>query len=186
MAVAIGREAKKRWTLAEVHSFPDDGNRYEVIDGDLYVTPAPAELHEIISARLTRMLDPFVERHALGFVLRPRAVFRYRGSEVEPDLMVRAAPGGRSTGWDKAPTPILIVEIVSPSTRRRDLEVKREFYLKSRIPEYWIVDPERREVTLVRAGEPDVVASDRFEWAPAGLSSTLTIRVPEIFGDLRV
>jgi Uma2 family endonuclease len=185
MAVAIGRAAKKRWTLLEVHSLPDDGNKYELIWGDLYVTPPPTDPHETIAARLTRILDTFVARNNLGFVFRPRAVFRYRGSEVEPDLMVRA-PMKRAGDWNEAPKPILIVEILSPSTRRRDLEIKREFYMKSSIPEYWIVDPERREVIVVRAGDADIIARDRFDWAPAGASATLTIPVLEIFGELPV
>src|SRR3954464_1486124 len=67
----------KRWTLEELHSLPDDGNKYELIHGELFVTPAPSDGHETISARLTRMLDPYVEAQGLGFVYRPRAVFSH-------------------------------------------------------------------------------------------------------------
>ena len=183
MAVAI--KTKKRWTLAELHSLPDDGNKYELLRGDLLVTPAPTDPHETIAARLTRMLDPFVAAHGLGFVYRPRAVFRYRGSELEPDLMVRAPQSNPKADWDKAPKPILIVEILSPSTRRRDREMKRSFYTEAGIREYWIVDPESQEVTVVRTGLPDQVAADTVQWTPPGTSASLTIRVSEIFGQVQ-
>src|SRR5215471_16894481 len=108
MAAAI-----KHWTLEELHRLPDDGNKYELVRGELFVTPPPSDDHETIIARLSRRLDPFVAAHGLGFVYRPRSVVRAEGSEVEPDLMVRAlkAPGGRD--WDDAPRPILVVEVLS-------------------------------------------------------------------------
>jgi Uma2 family endonuclease len=82
-----------RWTIEQLHSLPDDGNKYELIRGQLLVTPAPTVGHETILARLTRLLDPYVEAHDLGLVYRPKAVIRIgTDSEVEPDLMVRQPP----------------------------------------------------------------------------------------------
>ena len=109
----------KLWTLEEMHSLPDDGNKYELIRGELFVTPPPQGEHEDISSQLARILDPFVAEHGLGLVYRPRAVIRFEGSEVEPDLMVRAKVKGLGNRWEAAPAPILVVEIHSPSTRRR-------------------------------------------------------------------
>src|SRR5262245_26303406 len=130
----------KKWTLAELHSLPDDGNKYELIHGELFVTPAPSEEHETILARLTRILDPYVNANGLGFVYHPRAVVRFKGSEADPDLMVRQPKVGRGRDWVNAPVPSLIVEVLSGSTRRRDLGPKREYYLEVGVPEYWIVD----------------------------------------------
>src|SRR5437879_10945231 len=79
----------KRWTLEELHSLPDDGNKYELVRGDLFVTPPPSEEHETILARLHALLIPYVAANALGMVYSPRSVVRFDGSEVEPDLMVR-------------------------------------------------------------------------------------------------
>src|SRR5438046_1199462 len=165
-----------KWTLAALHSLPDDGNKYELIHGELFVTPAPTDDHETILARLTRILDPYVAANGLGFVYHPRAVIQFKGSEVEPDLMVRQPQARRKAGWPKAPTPILVVETLSPSTRRRDREQKKSFYMDDvHVPEYWIVDPEETSITVVRRGEEDRVVTDRFHWEPAGLTSPLTI-----------
>lgn len=178
----------KQWTLAEVHRLPDDGNKYELVRGELFVTPPPGDTHETIGARLVRILDPFVEREGLGFVYRPRSVVRYDGSEVEPDLTVRQAhpaPTKMDSDWDNAPTPILIVEVHSGSTRRRDRVQKRSLYMDAGIAEYWMVDPERQLVTVVRAGHEDLVVRDEMTWHPAGASAPLTFAVSRAFEDRR-
>ena len=92
----------KRWTLEELHRLPDDGNKYELVRGNLFVTPAPTEAHETILARLTMILVPYVAANELGLVYRPRAVVRFDGSEVEPDLMVRQLlAAGRSRSMSR-------------------------------------------------------------------------------------
>jgi Uma2 family endonuclease len=173
---------EKLWTLEELHRLPDDGNKYEVVRGELFVTPAPTDGHETVLARLTRILEPYVARHALGYVYHPRAIFRFDGSEVEPDLMVRAGQPRGGT-WDTAPRPILIVEVLSPTTRRRDSGPKRELYVDAAIPDYWIVDAETRTITVVRPGSDDVTVADAFVWHPAAASDGLRITMPEVFGD---
>jgi Uma2 family endonuclease len=171
----------KVWTLEELHSLPDDGNKYELVRGELFVTPPPSGDHEAILVRLARMLDRYVESNGLGDVYRPRSVMRFQGSEVEPDLMVRPPWPGRPRDWDTAPRPILIVEVLSASTRRRDHEQKRDFYLAAHVPEYWIVDAERQTVTVVRPDEPDRTARDLFAWHPAGVAEPLRITLAEVF-----
>ncbi|HEY9226968.1 MAG TPA: Uma2 family endonuclease [Gemmatimonadaceae bacterium] len=172
----------KRWTLEELHSLPDDGNKYELIHGELFVTPAPTDEHETIAARLSRILDPFVAANGLGMVYRPRAVMRFDGSEVEPDLMVRQPQARRKSKWDTAPTPILIVEILSSYTRRREFVQKRSLYMDAGVAEYWIVDPETDSIVSICAGRPDVVSHDQLVWAPPGTTATLTVDVASIFG----
>ena len=173
--------ATKKWTLEELHSLPDDGNKYELVRGELFVTPPPTYYHETISAKLTRILDPYVAKHGLGYVYHPRAVMRFGGSEVEPDLMVRQPPSDAKADWDSAPLPTLIVEILSDSTRRRDQNQKRELYLEAGVAEYWMVDPERRTITVVRKDEPDVVAADTLVWSPPGTRESLTLHLLLLF-----
>lgn len=174
MAAAI-----KHWTLDELHRLPDDGNKYELVRGELFVTPPPSVDHETILARLSRLLEPFVAAHSLGLIYRPRAVVRAEGSEVEPDLMVRAAAPARD--WEDLPVPILVVEVLSGSTRRRDVGAKRDFYLDIGVAEYWVVDRDKRTVRVVRAGSADELRSAELVWRPAGASEALIIRVAELF-----
>jgi Uma2 family endonuclease len=155
----------KAWTLEELHRLPDDGNKYEVINGELFVTPPPSVDHEEILARLSEMLTEFVRKHSLGRVYHPRAVIRFEGSEAEPDLMVRAVPPDvHGNAWEKLPPPLLVVEVLSPATRRRDLVNKREYYLDAGVGEYWVVDAERREIRVTRPGEEDMVARESLVW----------------------
>jgi len=170
----------KQWTLDEVHSLPDDGNKYELIRGQLFVTPAPTPDHELIAARLDRILNRYVEAQGLGDVFRPRAVLRHAGSEAEPDIMVRREPK-RGTPWELWPIPILVVEIISPYTRRRDLTDKRSFYLDAGVAEYWIVDPEQESIRSFTVSREDIAARDELQWHPLGATEPLLFRVPELF-----
>jgi Uma2 family endonuclease len=172
----------KRWTLEEVHRLPDDGNKYELVRGELFVTPPPNDDHETVLARLTRILDRYVEANGLGLVYRPRAVVRFQGSEVEPDLMVRRSLPGIKNEWERAPLPILVVEVFSPTTRRRDQVQKKSFYVDIGIDEYWMVDPDEQSVTVVRRGHEDFTVADSLEWNPAGIPEPLTLSLAEIFG----
>jgi Uma2 family endonuclease len=172
---------RKVWTLEELHSLPDDGNKYELVRGELFVTPPPTDEHETILARLTALLVPFVVSNHLGLVYHPRAVLRFEGSEAEPDLMVRQAQDDRRADWDTAPTPILVVEVLSGSTRRRDQREKKDLYVAAAIPEYWMVDTERRTITVVRPGMADRVEHERLVWRPRGASSGLDIHLGDVF-----
>ena len=177
MAVSV---ALKRWTLEELHSLPDDGNKYEVVRGELFVTPPPSAPHQDIIARLTRLLDRYVEEQGLGWVHTARSVIRRRGSETEPDLFVSHALGA---DWSTTPPPILVAEVLSQTTRRRDLNQKRVYYLEDvGVPEYWVIDRQSRTVTIARLALDDMVVPDTLQWHPRGATRALSIQVPALFG----
>ncbi|HEX9563369.1 MAG TPA: Uma2 family endonuclease [Gemmatimonadaceae bacterium] len=170
------------WTLDDLDRLPDDGNRYELLHGELFVTPPPEPDHETAIARLNRILVPFVERHRLGLVFCGHPVMRTSESHVQPDLAVRQPPASKSK-WESAPVPILVVEALSPSTMRRDRGPKREFYVeKVRVPDYWIVDVDDRSITVVRPGGADLVVRDSFEWSPPAVGATLEVNLDDVFG----
>lgn len=170
----------KRWTLEELHRLPDDGNKYEVVFGELFVTPPPSEEHETILARLNSVLVPYVDAHGLGGVFRGRSVVRFEDSEAEPDLFVRAIRPRPARDWEDAPAPLLVVEVLSPSTRRRDLSGKRELYLSVGTAEYWVIDPVARNVRVIRAGRSDLVADESLSWAPRS-APPLVVSIPALF-----
>jgi Uma2 family endonuclease len=173
----------RRWTLEEMHALPEDGNKYELIHGELFVTPAPTNDHETIASRLARLLDRYVESQGLGLVYRPRAVFRVgRDVEVEPDLMVRALHPDPKGSWETAPLPKLVVEVLSPSTRKHDRVAKRKVYIdEARISEYWIVDGDARTLTSCATGRADLVLADRVTWHPSGAADPLAFDLGDIF-----
>ena len=179
----MANRVRKKWTLEEFNSLPDDGNKYELIRGELFVTPAPTVSHETIIARLSRILDRYVEANGLGLVYHARAVIDIGDdTEVEPDLMVRQPPDREDAEWIDAPLPILVVEVASDSTRRRDRVHKRSIYADARIPEYWMLDGSDRTVRIVRLGHEDVIAREAITWHPAGVDIGLTIAFVDIFG----
>jgi len=175
--------ATKQWTLEELHRLPDDGNKYELVRGELYVTPPPSEEHEAILTRVSMLLEPYVRAHGLGHVYAPRSVIRFDGSEVEPDRMVRRRSPSDGREWDDAPLPVLVVEVLSGATRRRDLGEKRDFYISAGVSEYWIIDPETQTVRIVRRTGEDRIVSDELVWLPQSASEPLTFRVAALFSD---
>jgi Uma2 family endonuclease len=140
------------WTYEDYLRLPDDGNRYEVIRGVLYVTPAPNFKHQFSVVKLVSALDRFVSERDLGIVLAaPFDVLLPAGiaSPVEPDVMVFLT-GNTPQEDDKnfQGVPDLVVEVLSPRTRSRDRKVKLEAYEDAGIPEYWMADPSARTVVV--------------------------------------
>lgn len=172
----------KVWTLEELHSLPDDGNKYELLHGELFVTPAPTLDHETIIARLHAVLLPFVMENGLGYVYSGTSVITQGANELLPDLLVRQ-PAPPKTDWKSAPIPSLVAEVVSPSTKRRDREYKGPFYVDEvGVPEYWIVDGDRRSITVIRRGATPGTANDRLTWAPPETDATLEFQLIDVFG----
>ena len=152
----MGRMALAQITWQDVQQLPDDGNRYEAIDGELYVTPAPSVRHQRISKRLERALYSLVEDSGVGEVLHaPVGVeFPATGEGVQPDIIVvaRKRSGILADLWIRG-APNLLVEILSPTTASRDRHVKRKLYERQGVEAYWIVDPQATAVEVWAFGE---------------------------------
>jgi Uma2 family endonuclease len=174
---------QRAWTLEQLERLPEDGNKYEVVHGELFVTPAPQVKHQNVVNVLADILRPFVTRWKLGRVYGGHDVIRHGDSEVEPDLMVRQLADPAEDDWRRLPLPELVVEVVSGSSRLRDYNQKRAYYLELGIPDYWIVDGQRREITVVRHGAADVTISDMLTWHPHGAGEALQIDLRRMFQD---
>jgi len=144
--------AKTVLTYADYAALPDDGKRYELLDGELFVMPSPSGWHQVILANLVRALDLHVRSRHLGMILfAPLDVIFADTSVAQPDLVYidnERMPLLARRGVEGAPT--LLVEILSPSTTRRDREVKFSLYARYGVPFYWIVDPEARVLEAYR------------------------------------
>ena len=175
--------ATKAWTLAQLHRLPDDGNRYELIDGELYVTPAPSTTHEGLALRLREILEPYVAAHQLGKLFGPKSVVQDSDNQVEPDLMLRKVTFPLPATWTAMPTPLLVVEVLSRATARRDENQKLAFYRRKEVQEYWMVDRDSRTIRAVTSGN-DVITGTELTWQPVGASQALVIDVAAYFRDV--
>jgi Uma2 family endonuclease len=171
------------WTLADLERMPDDGNTYELVRGELFVTPAPRNEHQQIVAALTALILPYVMKLRLGQVHHPRAIIRVDGNQVEPDIMVRPYPSLPLPSWEDMPLPFLVVEVLSDSTKRRDQVAKRSLYTDIAIAEYWMVDGDARTITVVRPTGNDVLATETLSWHPTGAPERLVPDVAALFHD---
>lgn len=148
----------RAFTAADLEAMPDDGNRYELIDGALIVTPAPLPRHQIVAANLFTVLRT-VCPPALRVLFAPLDVKLSESTVLQPDLLVAAK---ESFGEKNLPgTPLLAVEILSPSTRHIDLGLKRSRYEAAGCPSYWVVEPETPSITAwqLEEGEYTVAGS---------------------------
>ena len=152
----ITRSQSPRLTYQDLLRLPDDLLRHELIDGEHYVSPAPAVKHQDIVLNLVHILLTFVRAHRLGKVMvGPVDVLFTEHDVVEPDvLFVAAAHGDRVRERYVAGAPDLVIEVLSPSNRGFDRIKKRRLYEAHGVPEYWIVDPPTETLEVYRAASP--------------------------------
>ena len=152
---------KQKLDYLDLASAPADRLRYEILDGELLVTPAPSLVHQRVSRRLQRQLEDYFHAAGRGEVFAaPTDVILTPHDVVEPDLVVVTDARQFSRRGVEGP-PTLVVEILSPSTRDRDQTLKARRYAELGIPHYWIVDPDAMRIVFYRAeGASYVVAGD--------------------------
>jgi Uma2 family endonuclease len=137
-------------TYDDLLAMPDDGNRYELIFGEIVLSPSPKTKHQRASARLFQKMRAFVESRQLGEVFyAPFDVKFSPYNVVEPDLIYISRQNRAILGEDYVTgAPDLIVGVLSPSNRMQDLVRKAALYAQYQVAEYWIVDPEREEIVV--------------------------------------
>ena len=136
--------ARVKLTYDDFLLFPDDGKRHELIDGEHYVTPSPNTKHQAISGNLYFMIRSWLEQHPTGRIFyAPFDVVFTNFDVVEPDLLYMSHARAAQVLTEKNVTgaPEIVVEIGSKGTRKRDETIKRRLYERSRVPEYWVIDP---------------------------------------------
>ena len=163
---------KTRYTYSDYCELPDDGNRYEVIDGVLYMAPAPHPRHQRILFNLTWLFGPFVTgESALGeLFFAPIDVIFASEDVFQPDLIFISRERLHiisDRGLEAAPD--LVVEVLSPSTRSRDLNLKRRRYAHFGVPEYWLIDPDNRTIRTL-----DLSGREYVERGTYGVGDELT------------
>jgi Uma2 family endonuclease len=174
------------WTVDMLEALPDDGKRYEIIDGELFVTPAPSFAHQRALGALYRRLYAYLERSTAGEVIfSPADVRTGPRTSVQPDLFVVRGPARLGPhGWPDLRLLLLAVEVVSPSTARADRGAKRQLYQRAGVPEYWIVDLDSRLVERWRPGDerPEILR-ETIEWRVEGAAEPLVIDLPALLAE---
>ena len=174
--------APEYFTTDMVRALPDDGNRYELLWGELIVTPAPRGTHQRIVLRLARLLADYCDDlGTLETLASPADISWGPDTLVQPDLFVVPKVEAITGDWTRMKTLVLVTEILSPSTARRDRFEKRKLYQQQGVATLWLVDPDRR---LVEVWTPDarfpVVETERASWHPIGANTPLVIEIAEL------
>jgi len=181
----------QRWTREDVERLVEEREghspRYELVDGELLVTPGPGGRHQRIALELAVLLRDHVLRERLGEVrLGPGEVALDGESRFEPDIFVAPAIDGRRASAD-APVshPLLICEVLSRGSVRHDRITKRRAFQRHGVPDYWVIDSSAEAFEVWRPGEERAtLVDDVLTWRPAGSREPFKLDVRAFFADL--
>ncbi len=171
------------WTVADLERLPDDGNRYEILHGELLVTPLPSQGHQGVSVRLTIPIGLWCRAHTGWAIRAPGGVYISETTWLEPDVAVYPAPEYSNLSWREMPPPLLVAEVLSKSTRKRDRHRKRPAYLSHGVGEVWLIDERTRTVERwTSASEFPETFRDSITWTPDATNPSLVVAGAELFG----
>ena len=179
MAMAI---SVPLYTVDDLEHFPDDGNRYELLDGVLLVTPQAAAVHQIVANRIQFELTAFLQKPGLAHVVGPGAVVRMPRTQLQPDILVYPARFSPMTDWRKITEHWLAVEVLSRSSRVYDREFKRDAFFALGLEQVWLVDWRDRSVEVCTGKRKSRVVRDRIRWRIA--RTEVVIDLNEVFAGL--
>lgn len=179
MAVSV-----PRFTVDQLDQFPDDGNRYELLDGVLLVTPLAGAPHQLIASRLAFILSSAV--HQTGAtVFTPGGIVFPPRTQLEPDILVVPAHFPPDAEWPEITEHWLAVEILSRSSRIYDREFKRQAYLDLGVHEVWLVDRHAGVVETSRAAGEVNVVREAITWRIPSGSVEVMVDLDVVFAGLR-
>jgi Uma2 family endonuclease len=178
----------KRWTEEEFYAARDaapPGERWELVDGEVLVTPSPHWTHQGVVVQLLVRLEPYVRANRLGAIFTsPLDVKLQPGLVLQPDILVVPA-GALVKRSDIVQRLHLAVEVLSPSSARFDRVQKRPAYQRSRVPEYWIIDPASQTVERWRPDDerPEII-DDRLTWQASPGLAAFTLDLTPFFAEV--
>ena len=184
------RSPDHRWTPEEVRRLiaesPLATPRYELVDGELLVTPSPNALHQEAVSRLWKALDEYLMRARVGRAyMSPFDVELERGTVLQPDVFVVPLRESRRLLTEMPARELLVAaEVLSPSSSRHDRVTKRHSY-QAHVSEYWIVDLDARLFERWRQGEerPEILTAS-VDWSPAGADEPFRLDLPSYFAEV--
>jgi len=174
-----------RFTIDMLDQFPDDGTRYELLEGFVLVTPAPSYAHQVVATRIVHALMSTLGPDGPARVVAVGAIQQGERTQLQPDILVCPAEFPPTADWRDMHGWWLAVEVLSPSSRVYDREVKRGAYLMLGVEEYWLVDPVQCSVEVwTRDRLESRIVMHRLAWRPAALDREIMVDLDTIFRDL--
>ncbi len=183
----MGMAAPIYYTADMVRALPDDGNIYEVVHGELLVSPSPRPWHEEVGIRLLIAVRLWLERHPVGHAYSSRSDLSWglRDVLVSPDLFVVPLEEARRLDWISLRTVLLAAEVLSPSSLRADRFPKRRLYQEQGVPLYWVIDPDAHSVEVWRPTDDlPLTELETLTWHPAGAAEPFILPLAELFRPL--
>ncbi len=183
----MGMAAPIYYTADMVRALPDDGNIYEVVHGELLVSPSPRPWHEVVGGRLHVAVHTWLERHPIGLAFGSRSDLSWglRDVLVSPDLFVVPLDEARQLEWKRLRTVLLAAEVLSPSSTRADRFTKRRLYQEQGVPLYWVIDPDAHSVEVWRPTDDlPLTELETLTWNPAGAAEPFILPLAELFRPL--
>lgn len=178
---------RRDWTADDLDPLPEDGNRYEIIDGELFVSPSPSLRHQDAVGQMYLLLTSYLKTERIGHAYVAPADIKFSARRVvQPDVLVAPlVDGRRPTGRQDVQTLLVAVEVLSPGSARADRVNKRALYRDEQVAQYWIVDLDSRTIERSTPDEarPEVLA-EWLEWLPDGASTPLVINLATYFAGI--
>jgi len=172
------------YTVDDLDKFPNDGNRYELLDGMLLVTPAPSAAHQIIASRLQFRLSAAVVASGYAHVVGPGAIVVRPRTQLEPDILVYPARFPAKLDWYQITEHWLAVEVLSRSSRMYDREFKRDAYFALGVQQVWLVDRWEKTVEVCKRRGSGQLVRDVVRWRAPSVSVVVTIALADVFAGL--
>lgn len=182
---AMATDVRRTYTYADLERIPADGRRYEILAGDLLVTPAPRTVHQRVVVQIAHLLCGFAQKSGGLALVAPTDVLISDSDVLEPDVLYLGPSSvGRCTERFIQGAPDVVVEVLSPGTEHVDRGEKLRIYREAGVREYWIVDPERRFVELHDFPARTTVLLDPGRRLASRAAAGFSVDVAEFFATL--
>jgi Uma2 family endonuclease len=174
------------YTADEVRAFPEDGNRYELVWGELLVSPTPRALHQLVVERLSAVLRAYCEKERAFFAWSQSADISWGPDTlVNPDTFVVPRTDAATLDWRRMTRLYLAVEVLSPSSVKHDRFGKRKLYQVQGVEETWVVDADEHFVEVwTRDATFPTKETDRLVWTPPGARTPCVIELAPLFAPI--
>ena len=179
----MGMAAPVYYTAEMVRNMPDDGQRYEVVRGELQVTPAPGLWHQEIVGRIYAALTSYLATERVGqSLLSPADISWAPDMLCQPDVFVAPLSEARTLDWSQLRHLLLVVEVLSPSSARADRFTKRLEYQRQAVPLYWIIDPDQHQAECWTPADTfPRLERQQVTWQPEGATSAFELSLEALF-----